>query len=258
MKAIVARNLKGFIGKNGKLPWKSRADLEHFKTLTMGAKLLVGRKTFENLPPLPGRELIVVGTGYNTLQEALSQKPDWVIGGKQLYESTAHLITGLHISIINDKTIGDVEFPNFEYYKGYIHLHYFDVDEKKPDNIVWSQEAGYDAKLKNYPTNLGSPSFDLPNISLAKTAAGKKMIDVFEREKQELIEKAKKLQEEYDSSVMVWESIMSFEPIVGHTYYLYDFQKGKTLSLLAPNEWNKNEFFIGAFVLTSENKWIKK
>jgi dihydrofolate reductase len=161
MKAIVAKNLKGFIGKNGKLPWKSRADLEHFKTLTMGAKLLVGRKTFENLPALPGREIIVVGIGYNTLEEALSQKPDWVIGGKQLYESTAHLIDGLHISLINDETIGDVEFPNFKKYNGYIHLHNFDADEKKPDNVVWSPENGYDAKLKNYPTNLGSPSFDL-------------------------------------------------------------------------------------------------
>jgi hypothetical protein len=84
------------------------------------------------------------------------------------------------------------------------------------------------------------------------------MIDVFERERQELIEKAKKLQEEYESSMMVWESLMPFEPIVGHTYYLYDFEKGKTLSLLAPNEWNKNEFFLGSFILTSENKWIKK
>ena len=114
MKAIIAKNLKGFIGKDGGLPWKCKADLEHFKTLTMGAKLLVGRKTFEKLPALPGRELIVVGTGYHTLQEALSQKPDWVIGGKQLYESTMHLLTGLHISIINDRTIGDVECPNFE------------------------------------------------------------------------------------------------------------------------------------------------
>jgi dipeptidyl-peptidase-4 len=41
-------------------------------------------------------------------------------------------------------------------------------------------------------------------------------------------------------------------------YYLYDFEKGKTLSLLSPDEWNKRELYIGAFTLTSENKWLKK
>jgi hypothetical protein len=132
------------------------------------------------------------------------------------------------------------------------------VEKKKPDNVVWDEKEGYNASMKHYPTNLGAPSFDLPNISLAKTAAGKKMVDVFEREKQELIDRAKKLQNEYETSILVWESIMSFEPIVGHTYYLYDFEKGKTLSLLSPDEWNKRELYIGAFTLTSENKWLKK
>lgn len=132
------------------------------------------------------------------------------------------------------------------------------ADKKKPDNVVWDENEGYNANIKHYPTNLGAPSFDLPNISLSKTAAGKKMIDVFEREKQELIEKAKTLQNEYETSVLVWESIMSFEPIVGHTYYLYNFEKGKTLSLLSPDEWNKRDLYIGAFTLTSENKWLKK
>ena len=51
---------------------------------------------------------------------------------------------------------------------------------------------------------------------------------------------------------------MSFEPIVGHTYYVYNFEKGKTLSLLSPDEWNKRDLYIGAFTLTSENKWLKK
>lgn len=258
MKAIIARNKVGFIGKNGGLPWKCKEDLKHFKNLTLGSKLLVGRNTFETLPNLPGREIIVVGTGYNTLKEALSQKPDWVIGGKKLYESTMHLWTELHMSVINDDTIGDVEAPDLDKYKGYIHMYYFDVDEKKPDNVVWTEESGYDSNTKAYPTNLGAPSFDLPNVSLFKTAAGKKMIDIFEREKKEIIERIEKLKDEYDTSMMVWESAMSFEPIVGHTYYLYDFDKGKTLSLIAPNEWNKSEFFIGAFTLNSENKWIKK
>jgi hypothetical protein len=83
------------------------------------------------------------------------------------------------------------------------------------------------------------------------------MIDVFERERIELIEKAKQLQTEYMESVMVWESKYSFEPIVGNVYYLYDFGKGNTLSIIKPEEWGKQEFFKGSFVLTSEYKWKK-
>lgn len=131
-------------------------------------------------------------------------------------------------------------------------------NDKKPDNVVWNENEGYNANTKHYPTNLGAPSFDLPNLSLIKTDAGKKMIDVFEREKQELIEKVRILQNEYETSMLVWESIMNFEPIVGHTYYLYNFEKGRTLSLLSPNEWNKGDLFIGEYTLTSDNKWLKK
>jgi hypothetical protein len=58
-------------------------------------------------------------------------------------------------------------------------------------------------------------------------------------------------------SVMVWESKYSFEPIVGNVYYLYDFGKGNTLSIIKPEEWGKQEFFKGSFVLTSEYKWKK-
>ena len=91
---------------------------------------------------------------------------------------------------------------------------------KKPDIVVWNEENGYDAKFKLYPTNLGAPSFDLPNLGLVKTESSKKMIDVFEREKKEIVQKIEKLYQEYEDSIMVWESKMSFDPIVGKTYYL--------------------------------------
>ena len=130
-------------------------------------------------------------------------------------------------------------------------------NDKKPDNVVWGEANGYDANMKHYPTNLGSPSFNIADLALSKTAAGKKMIDVFEREKQELIDKIKKLQEEYESSILVWESIINFEPIIGHTYYLYDFDKGMTLSMVSPKEWKYSDRFVGSFTLNSENKWLK-
>ena len=129
--------------------------------------------------------------------------------------------------------------------------------KKKPDLVVWSEENGYDARMKSYPTNLGAPSFDLPNVGLIKTESSKKMIEVFEREKQEIIQSIEKLYKEYSDSVLVWESKISFDPIVGKTYYLYNFNGVNTLSLISPEEWNKKYCFIGGFVLNSDRKWIR-
>ena len=130
--------------------------------------------------------------------------------------------------------------------------------EKKPDAVVWTKENGYDAKFRSYPTSVSAPSFDLPDIPKIKNLAAKKMYDVFDRERLDLLEKAEKLYGEYNMSIMVWESKISFEPIIGGEYHLYDFDGEKTLSLIAPNEWNKGKYFIGSFVLNHDNKWIKK
>jgi hypothetical protein len=128
---------------------------------------------------------------------------------------------------------------------------------KKPDLVVWDEVNGYNANLKSNPTNLGAPAFNLPNVSLARSESSKKMLDVFEREKQEIIERIERLYDEYNTSVMVWESKISFEPIVGKTYYLYNFKNVKTLSLISPEEWDKYDSFIGEFTLTSDRKWVK-
>jgi hypothetical protein len=128
---------------------------------------------------------------------------------------------------------------------------------KKPDSIVWSEESGYDAKLRSYPTTVGAPSFNLPDITKIKNLSAKKMYEVFDRERLDLLEKAEKLYEEYNTSMMVWESKISFEPIIGGKYHLYDFDGEKTLSLIAPNEWNKSNQFIASFILNYDNKWIK-
>ena len=128
--------------------------------------------------------------------------------------------------------------------------------KKKPDLVVWNETDGYSARQTEYPTNLGAVTFQVPNISLVRTNAAKKMVDVFERERQEIVDRIKKLSDEYAQSVMVWESKISFEPIIGRTYFLYHFKNGLTLSMLSPNEWNKHEYFVGAYTLTSENKWI--
>ena len=51
---------------------------------------------------------------------------------------------------------------------------------KKPDLVVWSEENGYDASKKSYPTNVTAPKFDLPNVGLVKKESSKKMLDVFD------------------------------------------------------------------------------
>jgi len=124
-----------------------------------------------------------------------------------------------------------------------------------PDMMVWDEKEGYNAHSKKYPTNLGAPKFEVPDMNLIKTGAAHKMISIFERERLEIIQKMKQLYDEYETSVMVWGSKISFEPIVGNTYHLYEFSSGKTLSLISPEEWNKSDCYIGSYLLTSDNKW---
>ncbi len=131
------------------------------------------------------------------------------------------------------------------------------MQDKKPDLVVFTKDTGYDAKLKSYPTNVGAPAFNVPDVSLFRTESSKKMIAAFERERIEIVERIEKLKDEYTTSMMVWESKISFEPIVGKPYHLYNFNGEYTLSLIAPNEWNKGDFFMGTFILNSDNKWLK-
>jgi hypothetical protein len=130
--------------------------------------------------------------------------------------------------------------------------------EKKPDLVVWDEKNGYDAKLKSYPTSNSAQKFDLPNVPLFRNLSSKKMMDVFNREQQEIRERIEKLYDEYNTSIMIWESKISFEPIVGKSYFLYNFAGELTLSLISPNEWGRGNDFVGEYILNSDNKWIKK
>lgn len=127
MKAILAINNKNYIGLNGELPWRSSDDLKHFKKMTNGCKLLVGYNTALKLPKLHNRELIIDPRG-----ELYPVTDDmWCIGGKKTYEKYAHLIKELHISHINDDTIGDVEAPDIRDLTEWIpkvYHYFFDVD----------------------------------------------------------------------------------------------------------------------------------
>lgn len=128
MKGIIAINRLGYIGLNGQLPWKSSEDLQHFKKLTMGGKLLVGYNTSKLLPNLRGREIIIDDDNNPNINY---DEIDWCIGGKLSYEKHCHRFTELHISHIDDITIGDTKYP---YLKNIPHEckvfhYYFGVDE---------------------------------------------------------------------------------------------------------------------------------
>ncbi len=76
---VLARAKNGVIGRDGNLPWRLPADLRHFKALTQGAPMLMGRKTFESLPGLlPGRRHIV-----------LTRDSDWRAEGAEVVHDVA-------------------------------------------------------------------------------------------------------------------------------------------------------------------------
>lgn len=107
MKSIIAVNNLGFIGFKNKIMWKSTEDMSHFVKLTIGKRLLVGHNTFTDLPHLKNRDVIVDNKG------ELYLDVDWCIGGKKTYEKYSEYFTELHISHIDDNSIGDTMFPDF-------------------------------------------------------------------------------------------------------------------------------------------------
>jgi len=125
--AAVAAN--GIIGANGKLPWYLPEDLKHFKQLTLGHPVIMGRKTWESLKgPLPGRENIVVSgqPGYqapgaavaSSLDAALAlcadEKVAFVIGGTSLFQDALPAASGLVMTEIKKDYPGDTWFPDYD------------------------------------------------------------------------------------------------------------------------------------------------
>lgn len=124
--AAVARN--GVIGIDNRLPWHLPADLKHFKALTTGRTVIMGRKTWESLPakfrPLPGRRNIVVtrngdyraegATVVTSLPAAIvaAQNDEaFVIGGAELYKAALPLADRLQLTEIDADYAGDTWFP---------------------------------------------------------------------------------------------------------------------------------------------------
>lgn len=125
--AAVAAN--GIIGAGGKLPWHIPGELKHFKKLTLGHPVIMGRRTWESLKgPLPQRENIVVTRtpGYEAAGAAVASSLDaalalcagepvaFVIGGTRLFEEAMPLAAGMVLTEIRRDYAGDTWFPHWD------------------------------------------------------------------------------------------------------------------------------------------------
>lgn len=128
--AIVAIDENGAIGRQGELLCHLPADMRHFKEVTMGNSIIMGRKTFESFPrrPLPGRQNIVITrdpkwaypgvTVTHNLDEAIAAAQTdtvFIIGGAQIYELAMPRVEVLHLTRIHARwASADVFFPKLD------------------------------------------------------------------------------------------------------------------------------------------------
>jgi dihydrofolate reductase len=126
---IVAMARNRAIGIDNTLPWHLPEDLKHFKTLTMGHHMIMGRKTYESIGrPLPGRTTVIVSrdpdyrvTGCLTatsLEDALAACGDdpevFFVGGATIYAQALSYAQRLYLTEIQQDVEGDAYFPEFD------------------------------------------------------------------------------------------------------------------------------------------------
>ncbi|ABQ70131.1 dihydrofolate reductase [Rhizorhabdus wittichii RW1] len=146
---VLARARNGVIGRDGDLPWRIPADLRHFKALTQGAPMLMGRKTFESLPGLlPGRRHIVLtrdrdwraeGAEVTHSVDAAVALADAdrlsVVGGAEIYALLLPRADRIELTEVDDAPEGDTVVPAF-------------------DPAVWREDA-----REAHPAADGKPAF---------------------------------------------------------------------------------------------------
>jgi dihydrofolate reductase len=125
---VVARARNGVIGKDGKLPWHIPADLKHFKRVTSGTPMIMGRRTFESLPDLlPGRRHIVLtrDTRWHADGAEVAHTPEAalalagaerisVIGGAEIFALFEPLATSVELTEVALDAEGDTLMPAFD------------------------------------------------------------------------------------------------------------------------------------------------
>lgn len=125
---VAAMSENHVIGKNNTLPWYLPADLRHFKEITLGKPVIMGRKTYDSIgKPLPLRPNIIVSHNSNlvipgctvvhSLNSALTAANNsdevMIIGGAKIYAAGLALATHLYLTIIHHYFEGDTFFPDW-------------------------------------------------------------------------------------------------------------------------------------------------
>lgn len=125
---IVAMAENRVIGKDNALPWHLPADLKHFKAMTLGKPIIMGRKTWESLPgKLPDREHIIVSGNpdylaadcivVHSLDAALAAAGDvpeiMIVGGVTLYQQALPLADRIYLTLVETEVEGDALFPEY-------------------------------------------------------------------------------------------------------------------------------------------------
>ena len=129
---IAAMAANRVIGKDNKMPWHLPEELGHFKRITMGKPIVMGRNTFESISrPLPGRKNIVISsnqhlviegvTVVHSVEEAIAAGDNceelMIIGGARLYDQMLSHTHCLYLTDIELDTEGDAYFPDYNQYQ---------------------------------------------------------------------------------------------------------------------------------------------
>jgi len=127
---VVAKSANNVIGNNNELIWHLPNDLKHFKNLTSGHPVIMGRKTFESIgKPLPNRTNIVITRNKdwnqegilvaNSLEEAIEKGREidseiFIIGGGNIYEQAFWMSDVLEVTEVHQEFEGDTKFPKID------------------------------------------------------------------------------------------------------------------------------------------------
>ena len=129
------------------------------------------------------------------------------------------------------------------------------METKKPDNVVYSKTEGYNAHILPYATNVGAPAIKIDDLVSWKSRGIMNVNKELEHKFNELKVQYEQLMEEYEWNSLVYSAKFSFEPVIGEIYHLYRSPDASYfLSLVAPNEWNKEH--VATLQLNSNKKWV--
>ncbi|MEQ9143777.1 MAG: dihydrofolate reductase [Parvibaculaceae bacterium] len=133
---VVAIAENSVIGQGGDLPWKISGDMKHFKAVTLGKPIIMGRKTWESFPrrPLPGRPNLIVtrnadydapgGEVFTSVEAALARAKElcgelgvdeiMILGGAEIYAATLPMADRIYLTRVHASPEGDTSFPDFD------------------------------------------------------------------------------------------------------------------------------------------------